>query len=853
MDAALNCNVVSDEPTKIFDFVTIAFAKYPDNGKLIPIGKDVIRSGGRWATVDGNAAFSYCSVSTIPIATESDVLPAIVRAGQTPDHYISMGKLGRKFDPTEAPRNGDAFQQFPHWYVPFDLDGFDCDSDDPETVAEAGRAILPAACHGVSAAYNITAGHRFTDGKARCRLFLPTNRPVTSAQTLAWLESEKAAGALHPCVDLTLYQPERIIFTAPRRIVGGPDPIPVRWGTIPGSLRMIVPLPAALSAAVAESSADTTAPAAPKNKNLPADPNARMNDPAYIRARLAREFVGRATRDDPSRGVAINLVAQRFNESAFDDKIKVAAISTWLHRTDAAEHLLARYLVSVGCEDGAKIARDVRAAGEADGHLLDARARQHGPISVKDIQKRIKAVNRKPDNGWGSVRLEAYLETLEKAQEARAVAASTPLTAVDEDEGEHPGGEHLERVKVLMRDNGWTFGYALERAEDEANERAAAIEAFDEADFFDAANDNIEAKPESKTKAPKFALLTIEEAIAHSRKNHTPYLVKNLLNEGGSSVLFAPSNVGKTFVQIDIGFHVAAGLEWCGHRVRQGAVLYIAAEGGAVTFNRLDALSRRHKVEGVPFYITTAAPDLAHETKDRDAIVKLVREHEAKHGIKFKLLVIDTLAMALNGADENSNEGMGALIGAVNHIRLQTGAHVSLVHHAGKDTAKGARGHSSLRAAVDCELEIKEGVLKVTKLRDAPSGAEYPFHLESIALGKDADGDDYFSCVVNWTSERRKDLEAPTPAEAAYLDAIGEVQKSTGRASVTHDDIVAALNKARGAAGETPAVRSNINRLREGLRKKGYLNADDFGVVHMLPKPNDFAFEGAEPELEGAA
>lgn len=82
MDAALNCNVVSDEPTKIFDFVTIAFAKYPDNGKLIPIGKDVIRSGGRWATVDGNAAFSYCSVSTIPIATESDVLPAIVRAGQ---------------------------------------------------------------------------------------------------------------------------------------------------------------------------------------------------------------------------------------------------------------------------------------------------------------------------------------------------------------------------------------------------------------------------------------------------------------------------------------------------------------------------------------------------------------------------------------------------------------------------------------------------------------------------------------------------------------------------------------------------------------------------------------------------
>ena len=30
-----------------------------------------------------------------------------------------------------------------------------------------------------------------------------------------------------------------------------------------------------------------------------------------------------------------------------------------------------------------------------------------------------------------------------------------------------------------------------------------------------------------------------------------------------------------------------------------------------------------------------------------------------------------------------------------------------LVHHTGKDTAKGARGHSLLRAATDTEIEVK--------------------------------------------------------------------------------------------------------------------------------------------------
>ena len=64
-------------------------------------------------------------------------------------------------------------------------------------------------------------------------------------------------------------------------------------------------------------------------------------------------------------------------------------------------------------------------------------------------------------------------------------------------------------------------------------------------------------------------------------------------------------------------------------------------------------------------------------------------------------------------------------------IREASRASVLIVHHAGKDQARGARGHSSrLRAATDVELEITEGCLKVAKNRDGQEGQTYGFALE---------------------------------------------------------------------------------------------------------------------------
>lgn len=56
-----------------------------------------------------------------------------------------------------------------------------------------------------------------------------------------------------------------------------------------------------------------------------------------------------------------------------------------------------------------------------------------------------------------------------------------------------------------------------------------------------------------------------------------PYVVKNTLLHGEMSVLYGPSNVGKSCLVVDLARAICTGEDWHGHRTRQGIVLYLAA------------------------------------------------------------------------------------------------------------------------------------------------------------------------------------------------------------------------------------------------------------------------------------
>ena len=227
------------------------------------------------------------------------------------------------------------------------------------------------------------------------------------------------------------------------------------------------------------------------------------------------------------------------------------------------------------------------------------------------------------------------------------------------------------------------------------------------------------------------------------------FLIKEMLDRGSMSVVYGPSNSGKTFFSLDIAYHVAARSMWRDRRISGGTVLYLAAEGGRGIVNRVSALKSVHTDARVPLAIRRAGLDLLRPEADVQRVIDLANEigHVA-------LIVVDTLSRVLAGGDENGPVDMTAFVSNVDRIRQATGAHIMIVHHTGKDAARGARGHSSLRAATDTEIEISVDAVTgmrtatVQKQRDYSGGQEFHFQLESVELGFDQDGDPVRSCIV---------------------------------------------------------------------------------------------------------
>lgn len=261
--------------------------------------------------------------------------------------------------------------------------------------------------------------------------------------------------------------------------------------------------------------------------------------------------------------------------------------------------------------------------------------------------------------------------------------------------------------------------------------------------------DPVDIAPRPGPPPSKFLSIAAAEGARIALDRRGRYLVKGLLDCGGMSVLYGESGGGKTFMAQDLAYHVGKGAEWRGHKVRQGGVIYLAAEGGSGTFARLAALQAHYgPLDDVRLHLIPVPADFIHGPGDVDLLLAEIQRVERDCGYKVELVIVDTLSRAMAGGDENSSVDMGAMVKALDRLRLISAAHVLTVHHTGKDKAKGARGHSLLRAATDTEIEVDNRILTVTKQRDMESDLTMPFRLVPIPIGIDADGDTVTSCFV---------------------------------------------------------------------------------------------------------
>lgn len=261
----------------------------------------------------------------------------------------------------------------------------------------------------------------------------------------------------------------------------------------------------------------------------------------------------------------------------------------------------------------------------------------------------------------------------------------------------------------------------------------------------------------------------------------TRWLIKGILPQAELAVLYGASGSGKSFITLDMCAAIARGMPWRGRKVKQGRVVYVAAEGAGGFRKRLKALAKEHLIEPgtMPLSVVPAAPNFL----DKADPLELTRAVQAFGGAD--VIVLDTFAQITPGGNENAGEDMGKALGYCKAMHRATGAVVLLVHHSGKDATKGARGWSGLRAAADAELEVTRlpmgRVLKATKQKDGEDGEEWAFDLKVVELGHDEDMDPITSCVV-------QEIEMPVggavlarelgPVEIVVNEVIQEVAKT---------------------------------------------------------------------------
>ena len=232
----------------------------------------------------------------------------------------------------------------------------------------------------------------------------------------------------------------------------------------------------------------------------------------------------------------------------------------------------------------------------------------------------------------------------------------------------------------------------------------------------------------------------------------TPYIVKNVINEGEVGFMFGDSGTMKSFVAADMVYQAAIGKEWNGFRVKpEGTgILIVLAEGQAGYHKRIQALHKKHKADA-PIWIVPEPIDVVRTPEKLKAWVELA---EVKLGRKIGLVLMDTFSLMMGDGSESDNKDVGLTLKAVRAVLGDRA--VLFIHHTGHGDKQRERGAYQIRANADKRIIVtrdeggKGKVITIESLKAKDELEFPPFNVsyEVIKLGVDQDGDDITSLAI---------------------------------------------------------------------------------------------------------
>jgi Bifunctional DNA primase/polymerase, N-terminal/AAA domain len=233
-----------------------------------------------------------------------------------------------------------------------------------------------------------------------------------------------------------------------------------------------------------------------------------------------------------------------------------------------------------------------------------------------------------------------------------------------------------------------------------------------------------------------------------------PWLIKGVIAKGETSMWIAPPGKLKSALATDIGIHLASGMDWRGYQSKEPCgVVYFALERADLVKRRLAAHRKRDDLTGLPIAVAGGIISLM-DPKSVEIIITTIRDAEKTFGCSVGFVVVDTYAkgIAAGGGDENQAKDQGIAIANLRRVQEQTGVHIAIISHTGKDEKKGARGSNAQDGDVDVMVQISGDGIKVatvTKANDQAEGVLTKFKAEIAVLGTDEDGGEIMTAIIS--------------------------------------------------------------------------------------------------------
>lgn len=342
-------------------------------------------------------------------------------------------------------------------------------------------------------------------------------------------------------------------------------------------------------------------------------------------------------------------------------------------------------------------------------------------------------------------------------------------------------------------------------------------------------------EPEPSERSRRFRL----QRVGDIPLTEPDFLVDGLFESDILALFFGESGAKKSFVAFDLAASIATGAPFHDRPVKEGAVIYIAGEGQGGMARRAKAWEKHRGISlsNAPLFLSSRAGLFMDENSALEVEAEVARV--AEEAGDPLLIIVDTVARAMAGGDENSAKDTSYFVERVDALRRQYGAAALLVHHSGLNDKGRLRGSSAWRGALDAEFLLEANgadgeIVTVTckKMKDAAIPSPFSFEALEYTVLEGKKGP-VTSLALEPTEKRPAREERMTPSQQMAMETYHAAAMSAptldgeGRFMGVHLDDWQPVFFAASTASTYGGKWRAFDRARKELAAKGKLNVEN--------------------------